>query len=173
MKSSMLLGAAMLAAVATAPAHAALNVPVPTENYITFGGLDWAWAAPCAPYGDSCGVVDMTYQSTQGWRFPTLAEFLARPSVTDFGTSGNFKCASAWFSTVHTHCDYTDAQSGYLFDYGYGITPHGSNRYAETWVVRGERQVGGVPEPTTWAMLITGFGLVGFAARRRAARAIA
>lgn len=27
--------------------------------------------------------------------------------------------------------------------------------------------VGGVPEPTTWAMLITGFGLVGFAARRR------
>lgn len=27
--------------------------------------------------------------------------------------------------------------------------------------------VGGVPEPTSWAMLITGFGLVGFAARRR------
>jgi hypothetical protein len=26
--------------------------------------------------------------------------------------------------------------------------------------------VGGVPEPTTWAMLILGFGLVGFAARR-------
>jgi hypothetical protein len=27
--------------------------------------------------------------------------------------------------------------------------------------------VGGVPEPTSWAMLITGFGLVGAAARRR------
>lgn len=26
---------------------------------------------------------------------------------------------------------------------------------------------GGVPEPATWAMLITGFGMVGFAARRR------
>ena len=26
---------------------------------------------------------------------------------------------------------------------------------------------GGVPEPATWAMLITGFGLVGAAARRR------
>jgi hypothetical protein len=30
---------------------------------------------------------------------------------------------------------------------------------------------GGVPEPATWAMLILGFGLVGFAARRRALRA--
>ncbi len=28
-------------------------------------------------------------------------------------------------------------------------------------------ETGGVPEPATWAMLITGFGLVGFAARRR------
>jgi hypothetical protein len=27
--------------------------------------------------------------------------------------------------------------------------------------------VTGVPEPATWAMLIAGFGLVGFAARRR------
>ncbi len=29
------------------------------------------------------------------------------------------------------------------------------------------RQLGVVPEPATWAMLITGFGLVGFAMRRR------
>ena len=27
--------------------------------------------------------------------------------------------------------------------------------------------VAAVPEPATWAMLITGFGMVGFAARRR------
>lgn len=27
--------------------------------------------------------------------------------------------------------------------------------------------VGGVPEPTTWALLVGGFGLVGVAARRR------
>ncbi|MGQ5701399.1 PEPxxWA-CTERM sorting domain-containing protein [Sandaracinobacteroides sp. A072] len=31
----------------------------------------------------------------------------------------------------------------------------------------GSATPGGVPEPATWAMLITGFGLVGFAARRR------
>lgn len=33
--------------------------------------------------------------------------------------------------------------------------------------------VGGIPEPTTWAMMILGFGLVGFAARRTAATAAA
>ena len=31
---------------------------------------------------------------------------------------------------------------------------------------------GGVPEPATWAMMIMGFGLVGFAARRRAAAVV-
>jgi hypothetical protein len=31
----------------------------------------------------------------------------------------------------------------------------------------GTVSIGGVPEPTSWAMLITGFGMVGFAARRR------
>lgn len=32
---------------------------------------------------------------------------------------------------------------------------------------------GAVPEPATWAMMIMGFGMVGFAARRRTARAVA
>lgn len=31
---------------------------------------------------------------------------------------------------------------------------------------------GGVPEPTTWAMMLLGFGAVGFAARRRTATAV-
>lgn len=33
--------------------------------------------------------------------------------------------------------------------------------------------VGGVPEPTTWALLAAGFGLIGAAARRRTAAAVA
>lgn len=178
MKTHLLLAAAALAAATAAvPAHALINAPVPEDNYISFGGLDWAWAAPCAAYGDSCGVVDMTYQSTQGWRFPTYDEFLARPTVFDFGTADSFKCASAWFSTVHSHCDYGDPDypnspvagvqpSGYLFDYGYGITSNGSDPLAETWVVRGQATPG-IPEPATWAMMIAGFGMVGAGLRRR------
>jgi hypothetical protein len=176
LKLAGLGGCAVLALAGAAPAQALINAPVPVANYITLGGIDWAWAAPCAPYGSSCGVVDMTYQSTQGWRFPTLAEFLARPKVSDFGG----KCAAEYFSTIHSHCDFTDPEypggttvngagqpMGYLFDYGYGITLNGSDSVAETWVVRG---AGAIPEPATWAMMIGGLGLVGASLRRRAAK---
>lgn len=48
------------------------------------------------------------------------------------------------------------------------MTPGGSQGFADTWLVRGEA-VAGVPEASTWAMLVAGFGLVGAATRRRAA----
>lgn len=51
-----------------------------------------------------------------------------------------------------------------------GVTADGSARAIIDWKIAYDN-VGGVPEPTSWAMLITGFGLVGAAARRR--RAIA
>lgn len=161
MRKFLLATAAVAAAFAAAPAMAVINAPVPTDNYITVGGLDWAWAAPCAAYGPSCGVVDMSYQSTQGWRFPTLAEFLARPDPLDFGG----KCAAAWFSTAHSHCDVGDAIDGFIFDYGYGVLPYGSLSTTESWVVRG--QSGVVPEPAAWALMIAGFGMVGATLRRR------
>lgn len=152
------------------PAQAITNAPVPVANYITFGGLDWAWANPCAPYQPSCGVVDMSYQATQGWRFPTLAEFLARPAAADFGVSGNFKCAAAYFSTAYSHCDYNDAVTGYIFDYGYGVLgAKGADSASETWVVRGAAAPA-VPEPASWAMMIGGLGIAGAALRRRATK---
>ena len=172
MKTKIFAVAASAFALATAtPSFAAVYAPVPTANYIQFGGLDWAWAAPCAFQAPTCGAVDMTFQATQGWRIPTLAEFLARPKVSDFGG----KCASAWFSTVHSHCDFGDPENGgvnangqamgYLYDFGYNITQNGSSSVAETWLVRGAAN--GVPEPAAWAMMLAGFGLVGSAMRRR------
>ena len=55
--------------------------------------------------------------------------------------------------------------------YGGGDLDYDDLRFVFTNVGGGE--VGGIPEPATWAMLITGFGLVGFAARRRKARVTA
>ena len=169
---ALFFSVAVAALAFAAPSQAITNAPVPTTNYITYGGIDWAWAAPCAAYGPSCGVVDMSYQSTQGWRFPTYAEFLNRPEVPDFGGA----CASAWFSG-YSHCDFSDPDYpggpvpgvkpiGYLFDYGYGITTNGSDSVADSWVVRGA-STGAVPEPQAWMLLIAGFGLMGAAARRR------
>ncbi|KRB42667.1 PEPxxWA-CTERM sorting domain-containing protein [Phenylobacterium sp. Root700] len=166
-KLAALAALALGAAGVSAPASAAINAPIPSANYISFGANDWAWASPCPPSGGAngttCGtgpVLDLGYQSTQGWRLPTGAELAAGPSVADFGTASSFACASAWFTT-YSHCDYGDAQGGAIFG-----AAGGGNWYAETWVVR-STDWGAVPEPATWAMMIVGFGLVGGAVRRR------
>ena len=160
------LALAALVFGAPAPALAQIDAPVPAANYITFGGFDWAWASPCPPSGGyggvTCGngpILDLSYQGTLGWRLPTAAELAAGPSVSDFGTSSSFKCASAWFVS-YTHCDYGDAQSGAVFG-----APGGDVWYAETWVIRDGS--GAVPEPAAWGMLIGGFALAGAAMRRR------
>ena len=163
MKTILLTAATALAVCLTAPAQATINAPVPADSYIHFGGLDWAWASPCAGFSEnSCSGIDLSYQATQGWRIPTYAEFAARPTEDDFAGT----CASAWFDIYYTHCDYGDPAEGYLFDFGYGVTPYGAEGYSDTWLVR---EAGGVPEAATWAMMIAGFGLVGAAARRRSA----
>lgn len=152
------------AAFAGAPAFAApINAPVPTANYITFGGNDWAWAAPCSPFQPSCGVVDLSYQSGQGWRIAAAADFATGPTAADFGVPGNFACASPWFSTAHLHCDYVNGAA--LLIYNHPQNPDPGGTYLETWVIRDG--IGGVPEPSAWALLIIGFGMVGAGLRRR------
>ena len=37
---------------------------------------------------------------------------------------------------------------------------------SQAWASVGERTAGAVPEPATWAMMLLGFGMVGFAIRR-------
>ena len=177
---------AAIAAFGLSPPASAgpILAPVPVANFITLGGLDWAWASPCAFSGSSCGVADMTFQTSQGWRIPTLSEFLARPKVSDFGTVDNFRCASAWFSPSYTHCDYSDPGNdsgsvnsagqpmGFLFDFGYGISHVGDQMNYDTWLVR-DPDFNPVPEPATWALMLVGFGLAGAAMRRRSREPLA
>lgn len=170
-------------ATAAVPASAAFfDVAVPDNAYITFGGLDWAWANPCGPF-DSCGDIDLSFQSTLGWRLPTVAEFALRPTANDFvfaganvpqigsdpvtgatffsAAPGAAACATPYFSNRYRHCDWSDGLGGIIWDPGLP----GGQGVPETWVVRNSDGV--VPEPATWAMLIAGFGLVGGALRRR------
>ena len=160
MKRIVLGALAACVACVTSPAMAVINVDVPPNFYITYNGMDWAWASPCSATTPSCGDSSlMSFQGSFGWHLPSAAEFLLRPQASDFGTSASFRCATPYFSDNHTHCDYTDGQSGHIWN------PSASNASTvDTWVVRAA--VGAVPEPATWAMMLFGFGAIGMAVRR-------
>jgi hypothetical protein len=72
------------------------------------------------------------------------------------------------FSNARDFLDFVDgtAGPGSMFSVSYGLKDNASNQpflLAQRFNVR---SIGGVPEPTTWAMLIAGFALVGGALRR-------
>lgn len=174
------VAAAIGAAFAVAPASAAINLPIPTNAYITVNGLDWAWGAPLpnSYFSDA-----LSYQGTQGWRLPTLAELAFAPVGTDFMFSGanvplggsdaasgsSFQatngaltgaaaCAAGYFNTGYSHCDWQDGGQPWA-----GM--NGASSYADQLYVRVSTQA--VPELATWAMMIVGMGAVGVSMRRR------
>ncbi len=154
----------------TAAMAGPINSPVPTNAYIVQGDLDWAWAYPC-PGISACGFgvpIDLTYQSTQGWRFPTLEEFLLHPSAQDFLFAGanvpaggsdpisgavfqagppnvDGACATPYFSPSFLHCDFGDGNAN-----SWASSPE-EQTLSEQLLVRSHRAA--VPEPSTLAMI--------------------
>ena len=147
---------------------------VDSDEYITYGGLNWAWGSPCAGEAPSCAEGVTLHD---GWRIPTIAEFNARPDVSAFliGDEG-IACASGWFQGNYAHCDIGDALNGYLWHPSIAYSPY---KYLyETWLVQDEEILSfsiatlvPVPEPATLAVLGMGFLGLGLARRRKTAKA--
>jgi hypothetical protein len=192
------VGALVLAVLAQAGLAAAnpINSPVPSNAYLADfdgTGLDWAWAAPCPQPGDFCGdgapSIDLTYQSTQGWRLPTVDELMNSPLATNFvfaganvpymsggggidpvsgaqfhvpnsDLTGDAACATPYFSAQYYWCDWQDGRGE---PNGPWAGMPGAESFAEQLVVRAA-----VPEPGALGLLGVA-GLVGFAIRRRRA----
>ncbi|MBL8589374.1 MAG: PEP-CTERM sorting domain-containing protein [Methylobacteriaceae bacterium] len=178
---------ALAAASVTAPSQAALlNAPVPTNAYITLGGLNWAWAAPL-----DFNSVDLSYQSQFGWRLPTAQELLNAPSALDFlfagantpATGSDPVSGANWQFTSATLTGPAALAAPYFSFYRHGdwgngpgsaganVVPWagqpGAQGFSESLVVR---VASGVPEPSTWAMMLIGFAGLALTFSRKARR---
>jgi hypothetical protein len=152
MKIKHLLVSALLAASASGAAIAGpVLTPLTSADYITVGGIDWAWAAPIRSksfFGNELFQASLH----EGWREATDLEWATRPNFTDFGS----KCAAQYWNTIYTHCDFGDT-----------VVQHwsaGSGDSADLWYVRSV-QGASVPEPVAPALF--GIAMLGLLAARR------
>jgi len=179
---ALLLAAATLAVAA--PASAALfDLPVPANAYISFAGLNWAWASPCGPSPvnacDPTAANYLSFQGGQGWRLPTPVELAVRPSASVFLFAGanvpafgfdpvtmatffganrtDGACAAPYFSGLWRNCDFADGVAGLV----------NGGDFGETWFVRDVRDPNPEPVPAPTALALLGLGLAGLALRRR------
>lgn len=166
MKLMKVLGALTLG---LAGMSSAMAVDVPANLIVNAGGMEWAWASPCAPAAPTCGAGTLTMHD--GWSIATANDFAS--SFTGFADlSAQFGagtlCAAAYFDSGYGHCDNGNvdpAQNNvHVWNAPTAWGPNAMDEYSETFVVRG------VPEPETYALMLAGLALVGFVARRRQRR---
>ena len=175
-KNFTLLAAAAFGAVTLCAQTASavpIQAPVDANAISTYQGLEWAWASPCGNQANSCSVIDDSYQTPLGWRLPTAAEVSAHiaSNIAAFVASFNFAgsntgghaCASEWFDVQYSHCDVSDALSGYIWNLGPGHDPSFGGYYSETFYVRAAT----VPVPAAFGLLALGLGVLGGIGRSR------
>ncbi len=171
--------AALLSTGFVSGGHASIiNSPVPSNAFITFGGLQWAWASPLPG-------ADLSYQGGLGWRLPTLLELAMAPDATDFmfaganvpvggfdlvsgasfhatnsNLTGAAACATPYFSNTYLFCDWAEGKGQNAN--GWAGEKGADGSAAEQLVVRQ------TPEPVSSALLALGLAGLAFRSRREA-----
>lgn len=163
---------AVLALPRSASASHLLGTEPPASLLVSRGGLEWVYAAPCAPVEPSCGVVVLDHGffiPTEGdWNasFSGLADLIAAFGIPTANGFTGAPCAAPYFSTLHHHCDGGDVHSGFVWGAPFGSGGSASNNsFDETFLAR---RVAQAAEPTS--ILLVGVGLAAVGRRLRKGR---
>lgn len=96
-----------LALFASSTNAALLDVPVPSNAYITLNGFDWAWGASCTSrLAPDCDTPEFAFQTSQGWRIAETSDMALAPTALNF-----------LFSGANVPFNGTDPVSGATFDF--------------------------------------------------------
>jgi hypothetical protein len=156
----LLAAATAIGMTSAAQALPLLTGALPSNTYISYGGLDWTWASPVSSV-DFFGSNTLYAPSIRaGWRFATQAEFDSRPAPELFLDGQTIIQSAAYWNS---NFDYVDFSNGFSEVNRVFVPDNDGTSYFEIFYVRG----GAVPEPAAWAMMIMGFGMVGVSMRRR------
>jgi len=192
---SHVIAAALATAIGAAVAPAAhavpsdFDAPVPSDAYIFFGGLYWAWAAPTNGGDFSSDFVDLSVQGAFGWRLPTALELANAPSALDFlfpganvpdggddpnsgavfaGLSGSDgACAAAYFYTGVSQCDWDNAPGNENGRPWAGLP--GADQFSEVLVVMDAPAP--TPIPGALPLMVTGLAGLGYGVYRNKKKA--
>lgn len=95
---------------------ASYGQPVPASVIVSYDGLEWVWASPCALNG----CTPQLALGHEGFEYATAAQWARKPPKHMFYG----KCASPWFDIRYNHCDQIDLDRGSIGPYGlWGSAP--------------------------------------------------
>ncbi|MFA3792483.1 PEP-CTERM sorting domain-containing protein [Aliiglaciecola sp. SL4] len=136
--------------------------------YEDVNGLEWVYASPCAGVG-GCGN-DVTL--IDDFRFPTeldwntsFVDLSALITAFEIDLNNTNACASAYFGSGFSHCDFGNVTAGYVWGAPTSIASSPTISFGETFLVRNQAR-SSIPEPTTLATLA--LGLLALRLRRKA-----
>jgi hypothetical protein len=141
-----------------------------TAGYGFAPGVEWAAGAPVIGLNHGSGTFTLAFATP-------LSGFLAEINSTEYASSRDaivsaYDASGNLLDTLlleHDGYQVTPGFWGFAYDSAQIARITFSNEYI---AIRSISVLQGVPEATTWAMMLVGFGLVGGAMRRRAPRAL-